>query len=118
MLICFIYAFGEVTMRFSHKDKKDERVSRQSTYAFDFPEKVDQAPLDQGVFVLLNETSDVLYVGCAVKSGFEAALSALKGKHLTRDVIAYRWFITENQLTASELAMDWIEKYQPNNQAL
>ena len=105
-------------MRFSHKDKKDERVVRQSTYAFDFPDKVDQAPLEQGVFVLLNEASDVLYVGCALERGFETALLALNGKHSTRDVIAYRWFITENQLTANALAMDWIEKYQPNNQAL
>ena len=80
-------------MRFSHKDKKDERVSSQSTYAFDFPDKLNQAPLGLGVFVLLNEASDVLYVGCAVKSGFEVALSELKDKNAARDVVSYRWFM-------------------------
>jgi len=105
-------------MRFSHKDKKDERVSRQSTYAFDFPSKLDEAPVEQGVFVLLNETSDVLYVGCATKGGFKAALSELKGENSTNDVAAYRWFITETELAANTLAADWIEKYQPKNQLL
>ena len=105
-------------MRFSHKDKKDTRVSKQSTYAFGFPDKLDQAPLEQGVFVLLNEADDVLYVGCADSSGFELALSASKGKNIARDVVAYRWFITENQQEANALASDWIEKYQPNNQLL
>ena len=105
-------------MRFSHKDKKDHRVSRQSTYAFDFPDKLEQAPVEQGVFVLLNDTSDVLYVGCATINGFATALFALKGKNSARDVVAYRWFITEDQITANALAMDWIEKYQPNNQSL
>ena len=105
-------------MRFSHKDKKDERVSNQSTYAFDFPDKLNQAPLGLGVFVLLNEASDVLYVGCAVKSGFEIALSELKDKSAARDVVSYRWFMTEDELTANSLRMDWIEKYQPNNQVM
>ncbi|TEW51437.1 hypothetical protein [Psychromonas algicola] len=105
-------------MRFSHKDKKDERVSSQSTYAFDYPDKLDQAPLGLGVFVLLNEASDVLYVGCAVKSRFEVALSELKGKSAARDVVSYRWFITNDELSANTLKMDWIEKYQPSNQVL
>jgi len=105
-------------MRFSHKDKKDERVSSQSTYAFDFPDKLNQSPLGLGVFVLLNEASDVLYVGCAVTSSFEVALSALKDKHAARDVVSYRWFITKDELSTNTLATDWIEKYQPNNQAL
>ena len=105
-------------MRFRHKDKKDDRVSRQSTYAFDFPEKLEQAPLGQGVFVLLNETSDVLYVGCAIGNDFQLTLAALVGKTSADNVVSYRWFITENQKVAKALAMDWIEKYQPKNQLL
>ena len=105
-------------MRFSHKDKKDERISRQSTYAFDFPQKLDQAPVEQGVFVLLNEASDVLFVGCAVTTGFEVALSELNGKNCARGAVAYRWFVTENELAAKALATDWIGKYQPDNQRL
>jgi len=105
-------------MRFSHKDKKDDRVSSQSTYAFDFPDKINQAPSGLGVFVLLNEASDVLYVGCAVKSSFEVALLELKDKSAARDVVSYRWFITKDEVSANALAMDWIEKYQPSNQDL
>jgi len=105
-------------MRFSHKDKKDERVSSQSTYAFDFPDKLNESPSGLGVFVLLNEASDVLYVGCAVKSSFEVALSELKDKSVARDVVSYRWFMTKDELSANTLATDWIEKYQPSNQDL
>ncbi len=103
-------------MKFSHKDKKDVRVVKQSTYAFDFPQNLDQTPVEQGVFFLLNETSDVLFVGCAVASGFEAALSALQGTPVTQNVVTYRWFITENEAAAEALAKDWIDKYQPDNQ--
>lgn len=105
-------------MRFSHKDKKDERVSSQSTYAFDFPQKLNQAPEEQGVFVLLNDTSDVLYVGRAEAGGFKQVLSGLIGKVSASNVVAYRWFLTENVQAAEALAQDWIGKYQPGNQAL
>ena len=105
-------------MRFSHKDKKDDRVIRQSTYAFDFPEKLDQAPVEQGVFVLLNETSDVLYVGCTIGNTLQIALAELVGKPSIDRVVSYRWFITKNEKIAKVLAMDWLEKYQPKNQPL
>jgi excinuclease UvrABC nuclease subunit len=105
-------------MRFSHKDKKDQRVSRQSTYAFDFPQKLDQAPRQQGVFVLLNEASDVLYVGRAAAGRFGETLSGLVGTAPAGDAIAYRWFVTESEQAADALVQDWIGKYQPVNQAL
>lgn len=105
-------------MRFSHKDKKDPRVLKQSTYAFDFPTKLDQAPLEQGVFVLLNEVSDVLFVGCVTNQGFELTLAELVGEPVADNTTSYRWFITENEQTAQALAKDWIEKYQPHNQLL
>jgi excinuclease UvrABC nuclease subunit len=103
-------------MRFSHKDKKDIRVSRQSTYAFDYPSKLDQAPEDQGAFVLLNESSDVLYVGYASSNYFEQALTALIGTTATDKVVAFRWFVTECENSAKSLAQDWIVKYKPHNQ--
>ena len=105
-------------MRFSHKDKKDERVAKQSTYAFDFPQKLDQAPEEQGVFVLLNETSDVLYVGHTAVGGFEQTLSGLIDTAPARNVVAYRWFVTVNQQATETLVQDWIDKYHPDNQAL
>ncbi|MEH6822794.1 MAG: hypothetical protein V7629_02640 [Motiliproteus sp.] len=105
-------------MRFSHKDKKDPRVSRQSTYAFDFVKKFDESPKEQGVFVLLNETSDVLYVGRAAAGGFEQTLSGLSDTVCASNVVAYRWFVTEDEQAADALAQHWIGKYQPDNQAL
>jgi len=103
-------------MRFSHKDKKDERVSQQSTYPFEFPQKLDQAPKEQGVFVLLNATDDVLYVGCAAAGGIAEALSVMTGA--ISDAVTYRWFVTETAQVAEALAQDWIGKYQPDNQNL
>ncbi len=110
--------FSEVNMRFSHKDKKDARVFRQSTYAFDFPEKVEQAPIAPGVFVLLNEHSDVLYVGSARGDDLQLVLAEHVGNITAENVVSYRWFITENQKVAAALAKDWIEKYQPQHQLL
>lgn len=103
-------------MRFSHKDKNDVRVDKQSTYAFDFPSKLDQAPEEQGVFVLLNESSDVMYVGYAEANYFEQTLSALIDTAATAKVVSYRWFITESVSAAKLLTQDWIVKYQPSNQ--
>ena len=105
-------------MRFSHKDKKDARVTQQSTYAFDFPQKLDQVPQQQGVFVLLNEASDVLYVGCVAAGGFAEALLKLVDSLSVNNVVAYRWFVTESEQQAEALAQDWIKKYQPDNQLL
>jgi len=105
-------------MRFSHKDKKDARVSRQSTYALDFPKKIEQAPIAPGVFVLLNEHSDVLYVGSARGDGLPLVLAEHVGNITAENVVSYRWFITENQNVAAALAKDWIEKYQPQHQLL
>lgn len=103
-------------MRFSHKDKKDSRVARQSTYAFDYPSKLDQVPEEHGVFVLLNESSDVMYVGYAAANYFEQALTALIDTIATDDVVAFRWFVTECENSAKSLIQDWIVKYQPQNQ--
>jgi len=104
-------------MRFSHKDKKDSRVARQSTYAFDYPSKLDQVPEEHGAFVLLNESSDVMYVGHAAANYFEQALTALIDTIATENVVAFRWFVTECENSAKSLAQDWIIKYQPNNQS-
>jgi len=103
-------------MRFSHKDKKDSRVARQSTYAFDYPSKLDQVPKEQGAFVLLNESSDVMYVGVASANCFEKTLAALIDTIATDKVVAFRWFVTECENSAKSLTQDWISKYQPNNQ--
>ena len=105
-------------MRFSHKDKKDIRVIRQSTYAFDYPLAINKAPKEQGVFVLLNESSDVLYVGYVQANYFESTLSRLIDNPVTNQVVAFRWFVTDCEKTAGLLAQDWIIKYQPKNQDL
>ena len=67
--------------------------------------------------MLLNEASDVLYVGSAGAGDLEQALSALIGTVSAENVVAYRWFTTETQKSAESLLQDWIDKYQPNNQA-
>ncbi len=103
-------------MRFSHKDKKDELIRKHSTYALAFPDKLEEAPESSGVFLLLNENDDVLFVGC--NSDLKTEVSTLMNTPAAENSVAYRWFITEDSDLAGQLATSWINKYSPLNQQL
>lgn len=105
-------------MRFSHKDKKDSQVVRHSTYALDFPRELPEAPDTYGVFILLNDKNDVMYVDHNHNQDLKQAISDVIDSPASRDCISYRWFITRNQDDAISLSNTWIEKYQPENQDL
>lgn len=105
-------------MRFSHTDKKDSKIVRHSTYALEFPDKLAEAPDTYGVFILLNDQSDVMYVGHNNGKDLKQAIEEVAGTPASQDSISYRWFITQSQDEAISLSNAWIEKYQPNNQGL
>ncbi len=101
-------------MRFSHKDKKNELIRKHSTYALAFPDKLEEAPETPGVFLLLNESDDVLFVGS--NSDLKTKVSSVRNTEAAKDSVAYRWFMTEDSELASQLASSWINKYSPPNQ--
>ncbi|HEB56738.1 MAG TPA: hypothetical protein ENI98_10655 [Gammaproteobacteria bacterium] len=103
-------------MRFSHKDKKNELICKHSTYALAFPDKLEEAPQSSGVFLLLNDKDDVLFVGSHGDLKTEAG--TLKNTPAAKDSVAYRWFMTEDFELASQLAKSWINKYSPPNQPM
>ncbi len=101
-------------MRFSHKDKKNELICKHSTYALAFPDKLEEAPESSGVFLLLNENDDVLFVGS--HRDLKTEVSSLMNTPAAKGSVAYRWFMTEDSDLASQLAISWIDKYTPLNQ--
>ncbi len=105
-------------MRFSHKDKKDSMVVKQSTYALDFPDKLPEAPDTYGVFILLNDQSDVMYVGHNDNKDLKQAIEDVVDTAASQNSVSYRWFITRSQDESVNLANTWIEKYKPKNQGL
>lgn len=103
-------------MRFSHTDKKDHRVLKHSTYPLPFPDEIHKAPPSHGVFVLLNDAADVMYVGHNMAQDLRATVSETKHLPVTENVQHYRWFQTADMDSAKNLAADWIYKYSPANQ--
>ncbi|VAX13450.1 hypothetical protein MNBD_GAMMA24-697 [hydrothermal vent metagenome] len=101
-------------MRFSHKDKKNELIRKHSTYALAFPDKLEEAPQSSGVFLLLNENDDVLFVGS--NGDIKTKVSSVRNTQAAKDSVAYRWFMTEDAELAGQLASSWINKYSPPNQ--
>ncbi len=101
-------------MRFSHKDKKNELIRKHSTYALAFPDKLEEAPQSSGVFLLLNESDDVLFVGS--NGDIKTKVSSVRNTQAAKDSVAYRWFMTEDAELAGQLASSWINKYSPPNQ--
>lgn len=97
-------------MRFSHKDKKNVQIETHSTFALAFPDKVSEAPVSCGVFLLLNDTDDVLFVGQS-QSDLKSQVADCIGRPEAENCVAYRWFNTHDSNAADELAVLWIDKY-------
>lgn len=98
-------------MRFSHKDKKDKRVLKHSTYSLNYPAKVDEAPDQQGVYLFIDSKDDIVYIGAASAEGLKNTIKANSNIGSKNEITKYRWFITKNLDAANELKADWVKKY-------
>ena len=101
-------------MRYSHKDKKDERVVKHSTYPLEYPAKVDEAPDQPGVYLFIDSKDNLVHVGAASSEGLKNSIKVDTNVASTNEVTHYRWFITKDLDVANELKTDWINKYQLN----
>jgi len=99
-------------MRFSHKDKKDDRVVKHSTYPLDYPSKISEAPDQHGVYILMDSEQSVIYVGATSTEGLQKTIKANSKVTLENKITQYRWFITKNSDGANSLKKDWIKKYE------
>lgn len=98
-------------MRFSHKDKKDVRIIKHSTYPLDYPEKVDEAPEQLGVYIFIDSNDDLTYVGVTSTEGLQSTIKENSSMASKKGTTQYRWFTTKNIEAANEVKADWIRKY-------
>ncbi len=98
-------------MRYSHKDKKDQRVVRHSTYPLEFPAQLDQLPDGSGVFVLIDGNDDVVCVDHAGEVSMREAVDRYMEDAIGVGVERFRWFLTADRKSAADLAMSWRAKY-------
>ncbi len=101
-------------MLFHRSDKRDRRVSETPPHAMDYPKDVDKAPDEAGVFMLIDSSDEVVYVGKAIRS-FRDEIKAKDGQDAIKGATKFRWFSTKSDVVATDLEEDWIEKYQPRN---
>jgi hypothetical protein len=105
------FKWVRIQMRFSHKDKKDKRVIKHSTYPLDYPANVDEAPEQPGVYIFIDANDDFVYVGAASVEGLQDTIKADSNMASKVAAIKYRWFVTENLDIANDLKADWSKKY-------
>lgn len=103
-------------MRFSHIDKKDQRIVKHSTHPLDMPAKLAEAPDGEGVFIFIEEGDSVAYVGEANSGSINSAVNATAPAAMAAGATHYRWFSTADQASAEALAGDWRAKYAPSRQ--
>ena len=105
-------------MKFNYTDKGTSRLVLTSPFALDYPDDVDRAPSKAGVYMFIDAEDEVVYIGKSSGSGLSDEIKSKRGTGAESDAVKYRWFQTEDDPTASKLAVDWIKKYQPRNNIL
>jgi len=105
-------------MKFDYADKSDSRLVMTSPFALDYPNDVEWAPLRAGVYMFIDGENEVVYIGKASGGRLKDEIKNRRGTSAERDAVRYRWFQTDGDRTASELASDWIKKYEPRNNIL
>ena len=105
-------------MKFNYSDKGDSRLVMTSPFALNYPDDVEWAPLKAGVYMFIDAEDEVVYIGKASGGGLSDEIKTRRGTNAERDAVRYRWFQTDGDHTAGQLAADWIKKYEPRNNIL
>ncbi|MFC2093802.1 hypothetical protein ACFLSV_07865 [Bacteroidota bacterium] len=100
-------------MRFNYNDKKNIKVLKDSPYPLDYPHQIRKAPNKSGLYMLLNEKDEVIYIGKTENGKLKKEIKSNVGVIVNGEASKYRWFITANDKVAEELEKNWIEKYNP-----
>lgn len=102
-------------MKFDYSDKRDKRVVEASPYALDYPGDVDKAPNKAGVYMFIDSSDEIVYVGKASGGRLKEEIESKNNTSADLGAIKYRWFRTNSDEVAKDLETDWIKKYQPKN---
>jgi len=95
-------------------DELDERIINYDGW-LDFVDI--EVPDEPGVFVLVSEDLNVLYIGYGKKSLAEEIKAAIS-KEIAFGASMFAWFITNTLNNADNLKAFWVKKYQPANNDL
>ena len=102
-------------MKFNYSDKNDRRVVEASPYALDYPDQVEEAPNNAGVYMFIDIEEEIIYVGKASGGRLRDEIKAKRNTTADKGANKYRWFRTNSDEVAKDLEADWIKKYQPRN---
>jgi len=102
-------------MKFNYSDKNDRRVVEASPYALDYPDQVEEAPNNAGVYMFIDIEEEIIYVGKASGGRLRDEIKAKRNTTADKGANEYRWFRTNSDEVAKDLEADWIKKYQPRN---
>jgi hypothetical protein len=99
-------------MKFEQSDLKDPRVLSALPGWQAYPRETDTAPLRPGVFILADKNDGVVHIGASSKGNLREQMLHLIGDSSDRNAVKFRWVVTREDLTASELAVEWRRKYE------
>jgi excinuclease ABC subunit C len=94
------------------------RIRRMSTH-FDFKEVLKQLPVSPGIYRMLGESGEILYVGKAkhlkkrVSSYFTKSLSSLRIRKMVKQICDIQVTVTETEAEALLLESNLIKRYLP-----
>ena len=100
-------------MRFNYNDKKNIKVLKDSPYPLDYPHQIRKAPNKSGLYMLLDEKDEVIYIGKSENGKLKKEIKTKVDVIVNGEASKYRWFMTANDKDAEELEEIWIEKYNP-----
>jgi excinuclease ABC subunit C len=100
-------------MKFNLNDKKNLKVLKDSPYALLYPQQVRKAPNKPGVYMLIDEYDNIIFIGKSDNGKLKKEIKSKIDITTNGEANKYRWFITGNDEDATELEEKWIEKYTP-----
>lgn len=101
-------------MEFDYLDETDARIIACAPHAFSYSPIAD-APSNSGVYVFLDDTGEVIYVGSTRHGKLFPEIRSKWNTAADLGALRYRWFRTHTDAAANELETDWVSKYQPRN---
>lgn len=100
-------------MRFNYNDKKNIKVLKDSPYPLDYPNQIRKAPNKSGLYMLLNDKEEVIYIGKTLNGKLKKEIKSKVNVVVNGEASKYRWFMTANDKDSEDLEKIWIEKYNP-----
>jgi len=102
-------------MEFDYLDETDKRIVACAPHGLSYPSRVADAPNSPGVYFFLDDADEVIYVGGTQHGKLACEINSRWNTGNDIGALRYRWFRTDTDAAAHQIASDWIGKYQPRN---